>query len=457
MPKRITRLTLNRFRGATNSIQLDLDPQHKLVMIFGENGTGKSTLVDAIDAICNREMGSVAFRKAGNALWNYLPSLDGKPPKSFHLDLTTHNGGRWEAALSGKNIVVTEKAAAVPPIVRVLRRSQLLTLIESEPSKRYTAISDFVNVEGVQKSEDALNATAIELNKRLKDARTSLVEAQAALDTLYQEHGAHDAALDARAWALLRTAEDQTELQSAYQALLTWQQQLTASQGHDSNWEQASLAEAEARAALAEVETHIHQARGQEEVNRELLARLLTEAQGYVRTLAEEVPCPLCARPIEAAQLQDEIAQQLAALRSMLDLLARKKASERTLLTEKDTLQKSAELLLSKLRPIAQQLAEQSFPGASTSAVSFASSQYADLLLPAGASTQALSQAAATCQLLPVLLAEAAQQAERLHNRIQISSTIRRHLQRVQENELIVLDNTDLADRMDRALGIVRT
>ncbi len=145
MPKRITQLTLDRFRGATNPIQLDLDPKHNLVMIFGENGTGKSTLVDAIDAICNREVGSVAFRKAGNALWNYLPSLDGKPPKSFRLTLSTRNGGRWEAAPNSRNIVVTEQVAATAPIVRVLRRSQLLTLIESVPSERYAAISDFVS------------------------------------------------------------------------------------------------------------------------------------------------------------------------------------------------------------------------------------------------------------------------------------------------------------------------
>ena len=54
MTARLTELRVECFRGATNRAELQFDPAKPLVVIFGENGTGKSTLVDALDLIANQ-------------------------------------------------------------------------------------------------------------------------------------------------------------------------------------------------------------------------------------------------------------------------------------------------------------------------------------------------------------------------------------------------------------------
>ncbi|MFN3333681.1 MAG: AAA family ATPase, partial [Caldilinea sp.] len=54
-PARIERLTLKHFRGGCKPVTFEFAKDKNIVLVFGENGTGKSTLVDALDFICNGE------------------------------------------------------------------------------------------------------------------------------------------------------------------------------------------------------------------------------------------------------------------------------------------------------------------------------------------------------------------------------------------------------------------
>ena len=51
MSKPVTKTRLAGFRGATTAFELDLDPSKDMTMLFGENGSGKSTILDAIDVV----------------------------------------------------------------------------------------------------------------------------------------------------------------------------------------------------------------------------------------------------------------------------------------------------------------------------------------------------------------------------------------------------------------------
>ena len=44
---KLQKLELNAFRGATKPFELPFHSSKKLTMVFGENGTGKSTIADA--------------------------------------------------------------------------------------------------------------------------------------------------------------------------------------------------------------------------------------------------------------------------------------------------------------------------------------------------------------------------------------------------------------------------
>ncbi len=52
-------LTLKHFRGATQPLAIPFDEDKKLTMVFGENGTGKSTIVDAFSFLCEQSSGSL--------------------------------------------------------------------------------------------------------------------------------------------------------------------------------------------------------------------------------------------------------------------------------------------------------------------------------------------------------------------------------------------------------------
>ena len=62
MPKRIESITLEKFKGATNNVTIDFDTSKPVVIIFGENGSGKSTIIDAIDFVFNDSFGSIDQR-----------------------------------------------------------------------------------------------------------------------------------------------------------------------------------------------------------------------------------------------------------------------------------------------------------------------------------------------------------------------------------------------------------
>jgi len=65
MASRIEQLKVCAFRGATTELVIAFDPGKPVTMIFGENGTGKSTIVDAIGFVCNGNLGSLNNKRLG--------------------------------------------------------------------------------------------------------------------------------------------------------------------------------------------------------------------------------------------------------------------------------------------------------------------------------------------------------------------------------------------------------
>ena len=57
MSKGLEKLELKYFRGATtDNFSLTFDPKKIVTFIYGENGSGKSTIIDALDFICNKKL-----------------------------------------------------------------------------------------------------------------------------------------------------------------------------------------------------------------------------------------------------------------------------------------------------------------------------------------------------------------------------------------------------------------
>ena len=142
-------------------------------MIFGENGTGKSTLIDAIDMVCNECPGSITDRSSIRP-GRHLPSL-GSQASHVEIVLTTKGGQQFKAELA-RNGQITVRGGQRPTVL-VLRRSQILQLIESRPADRYKAVQPFIDVDRVERSEQALRKAANEHKDRFSQAESARAEA----------------------------------------------------------------------------------------------------------------------------------------------------------------------------------------------------------------------------------------------------------------------------------------
>lgn len=58
----LKKLKIVSFRGASQPLELAFDPNKPVILIFGENGTGKSTIIDALDFVLNGQPGSLDDR-----------------------------------------------------------------------------------------------------------------------------------------------------------------------------------------------------------------------------------------------------------------------------------------------------------------------------------------------------------------------------------------------------------
>src|SRR5215813_10857450 len=207
MNKRIEKITLTRFRGATTRTEIVFDPRKPITFIFGENGSGKSSIVDAIDFVCNQAPGSLADRSSTKPK-DHLPTI-GYKAKDINVEIVC--GGRaWSAKFSGAKILSSDEATV--PVAHVLRRSRLLTLIDATPAERYKQLQKFIEVEGVEASEQSLRDAARDAARTLDEKSRAKVESEIELERFWVDEGMPGAPeQNALGWAAAQSAADPDE------------------------------------------------------------------------------------------------------------------------------------------------------------------------------------------------------------------------------------------------------
>jgi DNA repair exonuclease SbcCD ATPase subunit len=305
--QRIDAVVASNFRGATTRTEVLFDPKKKMSLLFGENGTGKSTIVDAIDAVCNQSLGSLEDR--GAASGGHVASIGAKPAD---VKVSVRSGEKtWTATLRGTKFSVVPQDS--PPRATILRRGQILGLVTAQPAKRYEQLKAFIDVEGVEKSESALKkaikdakAASDDAESRMKGAREHLEQACQADQTPDEE------AVPVLEWARKRTSADLAALRKrlrGYDAVLSGNNRIqilrdlsqkTQEESKTKKQELRSIEEKKSAPLLVNVDTGI------------ALASLLEKARDYLSTAKNVEKCPVCLRPSAASDLEAAISDQLA-------------------------------------------------------------------------------------------------------------------------------------------------
>src|SRR5215469_11232599 len=83
----LSKITIEHLRGSVIPFTLPFEKGKKLSVIYGENGSGKSTICDAFDFIGNGKVGSLENRGLGrtNRFWHSV----GKKAKDVSVILET--------------------------------------------------------------------------------------------------------------------------------------------------------------------------------------------------------------------------------------------------------------------------------------------------------------------------------------------------------------------------------
>ncbi len=314
MAARIERLVLKHFRGASVPLVLEFDKQKQLVLIFGENGTGKSAIADAFDFVCNGGYGCLDDRSLAGRKQQHVASI-GSGPADVEVSLDA-GGQTWKAHLASTGPSTAGPAGR--PGVAVLRRSQVLRVINEQPKQRYDALREFVGLPGVQQSEDSLRRALKDRVNEYDAATLAKQDADDALQRLWKAEGSPGTG--AQDWARNRVADNPDRLVAAIgeadgllslfsNASSAWDGLAKARKAHEAV--AAELIDAQAELAKAEAAST---------AGSSALVDLLTDAQRLLGETGDPGECPLCESSDRASGLRGRVASRLAELRRLVEL-----------------------------------------------------------------------------------------------------------------------------------------
>lgn len=188
-------LRVKQFRGSTKDFSLAFDSSKSLTLIYGENGSGKTTICDAFDFLGNGKVGSLENRGLGQ-IHPFWPTV-GKSHADILVEMSI-DGQTWQARANSKNVSITP-VGSPPPKVEVLRRSSILRLVQDAPKEKYDALKPFIDISLVEQAETALRNQVKASSATLNTAANRIAENRDTLNRLFREAGGTETS--ALAWA----------------------------------------------------------------------------------------------------------------------------------------------------------------------------------------------------------------------------------------------------------------
>jgi len=167
MSVKIKTIDIHAFRGIPD-FELQLDGKN--LLLLGENGTGKSSLVEAIEFFFTGKISHLEGTR-GLSLQRHGPHVNFEPD-DLNVELTFNPG----------NIVLNRNFASSPSPPEqlkdyfqitqkdtfILRRSQILTFIMSKPADRFRAIGSIIGVEPLDEIELGMMRVRDDLKSRIE-------------------------------------------------------------------------------------------------------------------------------------------------------------------------------------------------------------------------------------------------------------------------------------------------
>lgn len=317
MPK-IDELVVENYRGASTRLHLTFDTDKPVTLIFGENGTGKTTIVDALDALGNCSKGSLEDKSSTRAR-DHLPTI-GKRPADIRIHAKAGSAS-WAVTLAGDNLTTNPSSR---PKILVLRRSRLQRLIEAQPAQRYEELRRFIDVDNVERSENALRDAATAVKGEFDAALSRRADAEEQLQKIWKVEGAHEE--EALLWAKNIAELDTLTLDTAVQNLRSAQTTLTKAESALTEFQQAcaTVAQRESDSQAVENEAKLTGVDAQQAI---ALTGILKQVDDHLKQGNHADECPVCRQGIPLEKLKTDIRTRLETLKQYDDLRRKRDAA----------------------------------------------------------------------------------------------------------------------------------
>ena len=163
----IKSININSLRGIK---EFELPINGKSLLIFGENGTGKSSLVDALDFFFT---GSISHLKSSQSLSLKSHGTHAKSsPSDVKVTLEFNPGGTKIIRTFSSDFEFPEQYKNFFKVAQkgtfILRRSQIMNFIYSKPAQRFDLISNILGLEDLNNLEESLNQAVNHFTKKLE-------------------------------------------------------------------------------------------------------------------------------------------------------------------------------------------------------------------------------------------------------------------------------------------------
>lgn len=209
-------LCITAFRGSSTTFTLQFEKNRKLTLVYGENGTGKTTICDAFELLAHQCVSSLEGCGLGRGLDKYWPTA-GKNVNDLSVILKT-SADTCTAKVAGKIVSVTPPASK--PKIELLRRQQILNLIQAQPKERYDAIKRFIDIATFEVSEDELRQQLKNITNERNNSRQAENQSFQELQDFFEAAGSPEE-LDVVSWAKQKLAESTVSLDADIKAILT--------------------------------------------------------------------------------------------------------------------------------------------------------------------------------------------------------------------------------------------
>jgi predicted ATPase len=311
MASKIKQLKLVKFRGATDETTIDFDCQKHMVVIFGENGTGKTTVLDAIDFACN-QCADVSLRNksVGKNKHKYINSISSKL-NDLKVSITTADNNSCSATLSSGGVV---SVSGMLPHAEILRRDSILKIVAGQPKERFDEIRNMVSYPKIKNIEDALRLAYKNNKQNYDESIKAYQQAETDIKNAWSEVG--DQSKDPLVWANEKSLIVKDELEKEKNC---WETKWKKAQDLKTKVEaldEINTTATNTQKAL-EIKQNELQTKLKNEAEKQGLVPLLEKAKGYIEGQTVLVECPVCSSGIDRDKLLKDIGGRIDQMKDL--------------------------------------------------------------------------------------------------------------------------------------------